>query len=146
MANLYCIVEYIVNHEKFPLITYQPHGSTEFPCGYYCVQLYSLLPLFSGSPLALWGGWGQDWWSCPLKLGRSDERPYHVARGFFKLVSCFHLLCYSSYLKAQQLAPKDGKPYNQLAIIAINAVSFGFHLFYHFVPLSFRTTKITSLF
>jgi len=28
-----------------------------------------------------------------------------------------------SYLKAQQLAPKDGRPYNQLAIVAINAVS-----------------------
>ena len=27
------------------------------------------------------------------------------------------------YLKAQQLAPKDGTPYSRLAIIAINAVS-----------------------
>ena len=29
----------------------------------------------------------------------------------------------SFYLKAQQLAPKDGRPYNQLAVTAINAVS-----------------------
>ena len=29
----------------------------------------------------------------------------------------------SYYLKAVQLAPKSGRPYNQLAVIAINAVS-----------------------
>lgn len=28
------------------------------------------------------------------------------------------------YLKAQQLAPKNGKPYNQLAVTAINSVSW----------------------
>ena len=33
------------------------------------------------------------------------------------------VLCCSYYLKAQQLAPKNGKPYNQLAVIAIHAVS-----------------------
>ena len=38
--------------------------------------------------------------------------------------SCCTHLFFSYYLKAQQLAPKDGKPYNQLAVIAINAVSF----------------------
>ena len=33
------------------------------------------------------------------------------------------LFCFSYYLKAQELAPKNGKPYNQLAVIAIHAVS-----------------------
>lgn len=35
----------------------------------------------------------------------------------------------SYYLKAQSLAPKDGKPYNQLAVVALNAVSPDFSVY-----------------
>ena len=38
-------------------------------------------------------------------------------------VAATKLFCFSYYLKAQELAPKNGKPYNQLAVIAIHAVS-----------------------
>ena len=88
-------------------------------------------------PLRLRGGWVKTEWSCPWELGRSDERPDALLHKASFMKPCFHLFCYSSYLKAQQLAPKDGRPYNQLAIVAINAVSFtsSFHI-------SFGTTKM----
>lgn len=30
--------------------------------------------------------------------------------------------CFSWYMKAQQIAPKNGKPYNQLAVLALYTV------------------------
>ena len=54
-----------------------------------------------------------------------------LAHSFFSLVP-FHYCCcfllimkpnrHRYYFYAQQLAPKDGRPYNQLAVIAISAV------------------------
>ena len=42
------------------------------------------------------------------------------------------LLSFSYYLKAIQLYPKSGRPYNQLAVIAVNAVSQPTHMPIHY--------------
>ena len=45
--------------------------------------------------------------------------------GFCTVLWWIALLCtYSFYLKARDLAPKDGRPYNQLAVVALNTVKF----------------------
>jgi len=41
----------------------------------------------------------------------------------YKACLTFVLYCFSWYTKAQQIAPKNGRPYNQLAILALYTVS-----------------------
>ena len=55
----------------------------------------------------------------------------------------FLFIHYSYYLKAIQLAPKSGRPYNQLAVIAIKAVSVGcyddvIHVLFMYIPCIIR--------
>ena len=44
-----------------------------------------------------------------------------------KLVASLLFIVFSFYLKAQVLAPKDGRPNNQLAVVALNAVGTPTH-------------------
>ena len=61
------------------------------------------------------------YWPHPL-TGQNHVGKY-IYRSLRVLMGVFILKCLSHYLKAIRLAPKRGRPYNQLAVIAINAVS-----------------------